>query len=461
MKVTVSTTCGRWRKLALDTRGLWSTVVFEQLATSHHSEEHSISVLRLFLARSRDAPINLTISCGVAINVDRLHKVLVKHWRKVRTLSIRAVGPHPPFRPPYFFLTSLESLRCHDGTFEPHNIVEVVADMSDGPSLLERLSLTGRRVDNMLLLSLVPSSIRFLKIQGPKYTDHVLNFISTCSALETLCLATSIELRNIACASLTNLTLVGPVALAMLNVNIAAPNLKHLSVICPLTDDNISLQFQQSASRAIFPSLHTLTVVRPNIMRVHSLIVNLVQSNPSIIAIHLGDLNSNSPANTLRGVVSHSPTFSGLPPGISEFLGLHPGAHALLPLTLQTVTLTPDDAPNLQFLRIEVASHLFRDRFKVEDLVSVTASILHNRDKLRIEWYCNDLGEDDPASARWLESKLLEEVIELRDGPLGGRFSISLATHAPPLAMLYPVGVTTRCIKAPLEPWLNEGEGEG
>jgi hypothetical protein len=412
----------------------------------------------LFLERSRDAPINLTILCGVAINVDRLHNVLFKHWTKIRTLSIRAVGPHQPFRPPYFILTSLESLRYHDGTFEPHDSVGVVADVSDGPSLLDRLSLTGRRVENILLLSLVPSSIRFLKIQGPKYTDRVRNFISTCSALRTLCLATSIELRNITCASLTSLTLIGPVALTMPNVDIAAPNLKHLSLLCPLSDENISLQFQASA-RAIFPSLHTLTVVRPNIMRVHSLIVNLVQSNPSIIAMHLGDLNNNSPANTLRGVVSHSPTSAGLPPGISEFLDLHPGAHALLPFALRATTLTPDDAPHLHFLRIDVASHLFRDRFKVEELVSVTERLLHTRDKLRIEWYCNDLGEDDPASARWLESKLPEAVIELRGGPLGGRFSISLAMHAPSLENMYPVdGVDVESPCMPLEPWLSEGE---
>jgi len=87
--------------------------------------------------------------------------------------------------------------------------------------------------------------------------------------------------------------------------------------------------------------------------------------------------------------------------------------------------------------------------------------MLYARDKLRIEWYCNDLGEDDPASARWLESKLVEEVTELRDGPMGDRFRISLVTHAPSLENLYPAdgaGVATPHDNVPLQTWLNEDD---
>jgi len=159
----------------------------------------------------------------------------------------------------------------------------------------------------------VPSSIRFLKIQGPKYTERVLSFINACSAVESLSLAASLELRDITCTSLTSLTLIGPVIFTSLRVDITAPNLHHLSVYCPLSDDRTHLQFQQSTSRAIFPSLRTLTVVHPNIALVHSLVVHLVQSNPSIIAMHLGDLNDNTPANTLRGILSQSPTPPTLP----------------------------------------------------------------------------------------------------------------------------------------------------
>ena len=352
-------------------------------------------------------------------------------------------------------------MRYHNGTFELFGHDEVVANLSDGPFHLERLSLTGRRADNMLLSSLVPSSIRFLKIQGPRYTNRVLSFIGACSTLETLYLATSIELRSIVCASLTNLKLIGPVALTSLGVDIEAPNLRHLSLRCAFTDDNISLQFQQSTSRAIFPSLRTLTVVRPNIAVVHPLIVSLIQSNPSIIAMHLGDMHNHSPANTLRGVVGHHSTSPAPPPGAFESLEPRPSAHAYLSITLQDATLTPDDVPNLQFLRIEIGSHLFRDLRGVEDMSSVTERLLLTRDKLRIEWYCNDLGDDDPASAPWLASKLPKEATELRDGPLGSRFSINLTTHPTSLENLYPMdgmGVASPRSSAPLDSWLSEDE---
>lgn len=415
--------------------------MFEQTSQPRITQAKNITLLQAFLIRSRDSPFHLAISCDVVIDECRLQAVLLPHWPRIHTLTLRIGGVQPPFRPPYPLLTSLKALRYHDASYfeiaEDTNVV----DLSSSP-FVERLSLSGRQIDATMLISLDPSSVRFLNIEGPMFSHAMRHFIESCRGLTTLRLSTTPTLQPMFSGSLVSLTLIGPVSLASLNIDVVAPSLKHLSVICPLTTKNVILHVAASALSPTYPSLCTLTVNRPNISRVHSLIVNLMKANPSIIALHLGDLNDSSPAKTLEGFAPENPPGSDEPTWLTPGLAVHPIVQALVPSQLSANYLSPRDAPNLVFLRIGLTSNFFRDMAKVVALAEVTLAMLENREGLKVEWCVPDLGDEDPASFAWLESKLPVEVKNLeKRNHLKTRFSINLGSNPPSLEKLFTGGL--------------------
>ncbi|KAA1470259.1 hypothetical protein DENSPDRAFT_679514 [Dentipellis sp. KUC8613] len=222
--IAASQVCRRWREIALEVAGLWSTIL---LSSPQLCEE--------FIRRSQEAPIQVAMRISDNSDVQAAQLVL-GNLHRVEHLQLRGSQIFDVF--PFMFAQAplLEMLILGSGNYKPHRKghVRVDDDVSSSlfagecPSRLHMLSLTGIpiRADS----SLFSERLTWLELHGPE-TVFLSASLSLASLIGVLCrlpLLEKLVLDNI---------LADPVSSSLLDESLAdtpvacMEHLKEVSII--------------------------------------------------------------------------------------------------------------------------------------------------------------------------------------------------------------------------------------
>ncbi|KAL0564001.1 hypothetical protein V5O48_018054 [Marasmius crinis-equi] len=218
--ISISQVCRLWREIVLSTPSLWSdfevTGSYYPRSSSGEIQEDMVEMfalirkVRLFMERSKNVPLTLTLSLGVGgAKMQELLSILVESAERWKSLDIRSVDfHHPVLEPLSCRLSSLQSLTlsCHRRwrsagplpiTLFEHcealTSVELDTDPSNHWSLLRLpwrhlTKLETFFIDGSSLASLLQECprLKVLKLIGYKYSNTQTISPIALSHLETL-----------------------------------------------------------------------------------------------------------------------------------------------------------------------------------------------------------------------------------------------------------------------------------
>ena len=263
-----------WRQVAFGAPTLWSNVVI--------SHPWDLTVLRTYLDRSKDYPIDLHLTYDTTFGqdekadpseVDQLIGILQPHYFHCRSIRLSS-GPYRKATPEMVSL--LKSMR--DGHYpmlqsflfesaEMHDTIKSCAILNDAPNLTDvRLGGLGLSYCRPPLNAVTELHLAFSTSLIP-YTDFC-NMLQSCKSLITLCIYDDLVLPwpsgqpLIYIPSLRYLRIFGNMMdVSQFLLSISAPDMEELT-IAPITQGDLTILQGDTISHNTprFPALKSLTL---------------------------------------------------------------------------------------------------------------------------------------------------------------------------------------------------------
>ena len=262
-----------WRQVAFGAPTLWSNVVI--------SHPWDLTVLRTYLDRSKDYPIDLHLTYDITFGqdekadpseVDQLIGILQPHYFHCRSIRLSS-GPYRRATPEMVSL--LKSMRDDHypmlqsflfESAEMHDTIGSCAILNDAPNLTDvRLGGLGLSYCRPPLNAVTELHLAFSTSLIP-YTDFC-NMLRSCKSLITLCIYDDLVLPwpsgqpLIHIPSLRYLRIFGNMMdVSQLLLSISAPDMEGLTIAPIATGDLTILQEDVSHNTPRFPALKSLTL---------------------------------------------------------------------------------------------------------------------------------------------------------------------------------------------------------